>query len=73
MRTDIVMTLTGPDRVGIVEELTEALLGVRANVETSRMARLGGEFAVLMLVSVPSERPPRSRPPCRTWPRPATR
>jgi len=53
MATSIVLTLTGPDRVGIVEEITKALLTVGANVETSRMSRLGGEFAVLMLASVP--------------------
>ena len=55
MRTNFVLTLTGADRVGIVHDVTELLLVVNANVETSRMARLGGEFAMLMLVSVPSE------------------
>lgn len=54
MRTDIVLTLTGPDRVGIVEEVTGILLGIEANVGTSRMARLGGEFAILMLASIPA-------------------
>lgn len=53
MRNDIVITLTGPDRVGIVEEVTGLLLGLKCNIESSRMARLGGEFAVIMLVSVP--------------------
>jgi glycine cleavage system transcriptional repressor len=56
MRTDIVFTLTGTDRVGIVEEVTGAFLGLEGNVETSRMVRLGGEFALLMLVSLPAER-----------------
>jgi glycine cleavage system transcriptional repressor len=55
MRTGIVFTLTGNDRVGIVEEVTGLLLGLDGNVETSRMARLGGEFAILMLVSLPEE------------------
>ncbi len=55
MRTNIVVTLTGPDRVGIVEEVTKTLLDLGGNVETSRMARLGGEFAILLLVSIPSE------------------
>lgn len=55
MRTTFVFTLTGPDRVGIVEEVTELLLGLGGNVETSRMARLGGEFAILMLVTMPTE------------------
>ena len=55
MRTDIVLTLTGNDRVGIVEEVTRALLALDGNVESSRMARLGGEFAILALVSLPVE------------------
>ena len=55
MRTTFVFTLTGPDRVGIVEEVTETLLGLGANVETSRMAHLGGAFAMLMLVTMPAE------------------
>jgi glycine cleavage system transcriptional repressor len=55
MRTGIVFTLTGNDRVGIVEEVTGLLLGLDGNVETSRMARLGGEFAILMLSSLPEE------------------
>jgi len=55
MSTGIVITLTGPDRVGIVEEVTRITLGLGGNVETSRMVRLGGEFAVLMLTSMPAE------------------
>lgn len=55
MRTSLLFTLTGPDRVGIVEEVTRALLDLGGNVESSRMARLGGEFAMLLLVSMPSE------------------
>lgn len=55
MRTDIVLTLTGKDRVGIVEEITQLLFKLGGNVETSQMARLGGEFAMLVLVSLPSE------------------
>src|ERR1700678_2653527 len=55
MRKNFVLTLTGPDRIGIVKRVTGLLLDRGGNVETSRMARLGGEFAVLMLVSLPSE------------------
>src|SRR6478736_5921429 len=54
MPTNFVLTLTGPDRIGIVDEVTGLLLERGGNVETSRMARLGGEFAVLMLVSMPA-------------------
>jgi glycine cleavage system transcriptional repressor len=56
MRTRFVLTLSGPDRIGIVDELTGRLLERGGNVEMSRMARLGGEFAVLMLVEMPEDR-----------------
>ena len=55
MQKPFVLTLTGPDRVGVVKKLTEVLLEHKGNVEASRMAHLGGEFAVLMLVSMPAE------------------
>jgi len=53
MRATIVFTLTGSDRVGIVEEVTGVLLELGGNIESSRMARLGGEFAMLVLLSFP--------------------
>jgi glycine cleavage system transcriptional repressor len=53
MPSSFVLTLTGPDRVGLVEELTRLVLARDGNVTTSRMARLGGAFAVLMLVTLP--------------------
>ncbi len=56
MQKNFVLTLTGPDRIGIVERMTGLLLGRGGNVETSRMTRLGGEFAILMLVSIPEDR-----------------
>ncbi|HSO13158.1 MAG TPA: ACT domain-containing protein [Anaerolineales bacterium] len=52
MNREIVLTLTGHDRVGIVEEITNLLVKHGGNVETSRMARLGGEFAMLALISL---------------------
>ncbi len=55
MQTNFILTLTGPDRIGIVDEVTGLLFERGGNVETSRMARLGGEFAVLMLVSMPAD------------------
>jgi glycine cleavage system transcriptional repressor len=56
MQKNFVLTVTGPDRIGIVERVTGLLFAHGANVETSRMARLGGEFAILMLVSMPEGR-----------------
>ncbi|GAB4440346.1 MAG: amino acid-binding protein [Anaerolineae bacterium] len=55
MKNHLVVTLSGPDRVGLVEEITEVLVRYQGNVEMSRMARLGGEFAILMLVAIPEE------------------
>lgn len=52
----LVVTTIGPDKRGTVENITQVMLGHRANIEESRMARLGGEFAVIMLVSLPSEK-----------------
>ena len=56
MQKHLVMTVTGPDRTGLVGDITKLLLEYHGNVEESRMARLGGEFAVLMLVSVPEDK-----------------
>jgi glycine cleavage system transcriptional repressor len=52
MNNNIVLTLTGHDRVGIVKEVTNVFVKYGGNVETSRMARLGGEFAMLALISL---------------------
>ncbi len=48
----LIITVTGPDRVGFVEGVTKLIVDNGADVEQSRMAGLGGEFAVLMRVSV---------------------
>jgi len=42
----------GSDHPGIVSELSGVITNHGANVEESRMARLGSDFAILMLVSV---------------------
>ena len=54
MKKTFVLTLTGPDRIGFVEQVTGLVFARGGNVETSRMARLGGEFAILMLVALPA-------------------
>lgn len=56
MSTNIVLTVAGPDRIGIVDEVTSVIAELGGNVETSRMARLGGEFVMVMLVAVPEEK-----------------
>lgn len=48
-----VLTLSGSDRIGIVQHVTESILECGGDVQSSRMARLGGEFAMLLLLSIP--------------------
>ena len=52
MNKEVVLTLTGHDRVGIVEEIMNVMVRHGGNVANSRMARLGGEFAMLALVEL---------------------
>jgi len=53
-RAYVVLTAVGPDRVGIVDDLSGAVTAAGCNIEESKMAVLGGEFAVIMLVSGPA-------------------
>jgi glycine cleavage system transcriptional repressor len=46
-----VLTAVGPDRPGIVAGLSGFLTGEGFNLEDSRMATLGGEFALILLLS----------------------
>lgn len=52
MKRNVVITVMGTDRPGIVEMVTEILVEHGANIEKSRMARLGGEFAGIILVTI---------------------
>ncbi len=47
-----VVTIVGPDQRGLVARITEEIVAQGANIEESRMSRLGGEFATLMLLSL---------------------
>jgi len=49
----LIIAAVGPDRPGIVGELTAHLHGSGANILDSRMINLRGEFAMLMLVEAP--------------------
>ncbi|MGA1562144.1 MAG: glycine cleavage system protein R [Gammaproteobacteria bacterium] len=48
---NLVITAVGQDRPGIVHQLTRIVLDYNGNVLDSRMTVLGGEFAILLLVS----------------------
>jgi len=48
----LIITATGPDRPGIVGELTDQLHAGGANILDTRMVNLRGEFAMLILIEV---------------------
>jgi glycine cleavage system regulatory protein len=54
MNTDLVLTLLGPDRPGLVEAVAQAIVASGGNWVESRMARLAGKFAGLLRVELPS-------------------
>ena len=51
MKNYLVITALGGDRPGIVNELAENITEHECNIEDSRMTVLGGEFAVMLMVS----------------------
>jgi len=55
MRKQLVLTASGRDRPGVLEEVTNLIVRHDGNVETSRFQRLGGDFALLMFVTAPEE------------------
>ena len=46
-----ILSALGPDKTGIVDEVSGFLYELGCNIEESRMAVLGGEFAIILLAS----------------------
>lgn len=55
MKQHLVFSLLGPDRTGLVDRVAQTLAKFRGNLEDSRMAVLGGEFAMMFLVSIEAD------------------
>ena len=53
----LILTATGPDRPGIVGELTAHLHSAGCNILDSRMVNLRGEFAMIILFDSPAGKP----------------
>lgn len=53
---DLVLTLIGPDRPGLVESVAARVASQGGNWLESRMAHLAGQFAGILRVEVPAER-----------------
>ena len=49
----VILTIIGPDRPGLVRSLSEALVAQGGNWLESRMARLAGHFAGIVMVEAP--------------------
>ncbi len=47
----LVVSAIGQDRPGLIDELSGLAADVRCNIVDSRMTVLGGEFAIIMLIS----------------------
>jgi glycine cleavage system transcriptional repressor len=47
----LILTAIGPDRVGLVEKISEFISRHGCNIEDSKMAVFCGEFAVIVLIS----------------------
>ena len=51
---DVILTLLGTDRPGLVEQVADTVARLGGNWLESRMARLGGKFAGILRVQVPA-------------------
>ncbi len=51
--TALTLTLIGPDRPGLVQAVSDRIAAAGGNWTESRMARLAGQFAGILLVDVP--------------------
>jgi glycine cleavage system transcriptional repressor len=47
----LILTAIGPDRVGLVEKISEFISSRDCNIEDSKMAAFYGEFAVIILIT----------------------
>jgi glycine cleavage system transcriptional repressor len=67
MKAYSVISVIGPDRPGIVDEVSRIVARREGNIEDSRMAHLGGEFALMMLISGKAESQDEVADEIRSW------
>ena len=51
----IIIKGIGPDKPGIVSSISGIVTSNSGNIEESRMIRLGSEFSIIMMISIPEE------------------
>ncbi len=67
MRSYSIVSVIGPDRAGIVDEVSRIVAAGGCNIEDSRMAVLGGDFALMMLFSGEGDAPEEVGEEVRQW------
>jgi len=53
MNHSVLLSISGKDRAGIVRDVSEALLHIKANIEDSSMTVLRGRFTMMLIVELP--------------------
>ncbi|MEM7698600.1 MAG: ACT domain-containing protein [Verrucomicrobiota bacterium] len=56
MHQTLIITLLGSDRPGLVEAVSNAINGTGGNWESSRLARLGGQFAGMVQLTIAKDK-----------------
>lgn len=67
MRSYSIVSVIGPDRPGLVDEVSRIVTAGGCNIEDSRMAVLGGDFALMMLFSGEGDAPEEVGEGVRQW------
>lgn len=55
MRTALLVSIVGPDRPGLIEQVSRVVTGAGGNWEGSRLVQLGGQFAGIVQVIAPED------------------
>ncbi len=53
--TSVLLSISGHDRPGIVRDVGEAMLHLKANIEDSSMTALRGRFTMMLIVRLPED------------------
>ena len=56
MRNKLIIAASGPDRKGIVSEISSIINQCNGNIETSRMIRLEEQFSILILIKIENKK-----------------
>ncbi|NWF37656.1 amino acid-binding protein [Mariprofundus sp. NF] len=54
--SNVLLSISGHDRVGIVRDVAESMLHLNANIEDSSMTALRGRFTMMLIVKLPEDR-----------------